>query len=150
MSRPAKWQISQLWSNINRLKLTEEEKKDIVVSYTKDPQRTSFTHLTFEQARDLLEKLKNEVDKLNGGDECNRIRRRIIAIAHNMGWHLYDEHDRVILNGDKPVIDMDRINVYCLTHTAAKKVLNDMTKEELQATAVQFNQYYLTTIKAKK
>jgi hypothetical protein len=68
--------------------------------------------------------------------EENKLRRKILAICHNLGWYIRDENNILVLDkNDKPKLDFNRIDQYCLTHSKYKKKLNDHTTSELTGKA---------------
>ena len=151
MSRPTHHQYSAIYAALGSLKWDRTVKEELVMSYTNDAAKVSLTDLTFEQASDLVkflnEKVRTQTD--NDKDACNSIRRRIIAIAHQMGWYVRDGDGQLILFFGKKKLDYFHLDNWLITHSKAKKALNDMNKSELVKAAVQINQYYLTTLNAK-
>ena len=125
------------------------------MSYTNDATKVSLNDLTFEQASDLVKFLNHKICTQTNNDQaaCQSIRRRIIAIAYQMGWYLRDEEGKLILRMKEgemvKQLDYGYLDGWLMNRTAAKKALNEMNKSELNAAAVQINQYYLTTLKAK-
>lgn len=133
------------------LKLGEEDKKNMVFSYTGDENKLSLKDLTFEQCADLVRKLNEQVspstaqpavNKDADKEACNKIRRGILAICHNLKWYKKDENDVLILKDGKPQLDYVRIDDFCLMRSSAHKKLNEMSKEELQKARYQFDQTY--------
>jgi hypothetical protein len=156
MSKPANWQYGAIHAALTKLKWDTEIKEGLVFNYTLDESKLSLKDLTFQQAGNLITWLNEQVGLQQPDDAkaCNSIRRRIIAIACQLGWFIYDKEGNLVMKmGSEGMlvkqVDYARIDAYCSGHTAAKKPMNKQNKEELQATAVQFNQYHLTTLKAK-
>ena len=147
MSQSTPQQYGRVYAALKMLKLGEDFKKDMVFSYTQDPDRLSLKDLDHDQCHDLIMKLNALVSPSTAAAEaapidpdkeaCNKIRRRIIAICHNMGWYRYENGIMVLKDGQKQ-IDYDRIDRFCVERTAAKKRMNKMDKAELQKTAAQF------------
>lgn len=63
-------------------------------------------------------------------------RRKIIAIAYNMGWEIPNP------KGGKPIADMKRINDWCIKFGFGKKKLNDYTTKELPTLVSVFEKVY--------
>ena len=166
MKYPTSNQYACIHIALKALQWDERVKEELVISYTGDPAKKSLKDLSYEQASDLIAFLNAQItpsvakphsnkklDKIS----ADKIRKRIIAICHNMGWYRRDENRRLILvpapdgalDGWKKLIDYDHLDNYLLTRSAAKKKLNEMNVAELNAAAVQLNRYYLTTLKAK-
>ena len=161
MSKSTTSQYGRVYAALKMLKLSEEDKKDMVFSYTQDKMKLSLKDLDFDQCSDLIQKLNKMVSPSSavtsppvlggarggkkGVDEDkeakNRIRRRILALCHNLGWYRPNEVKQ---------LDYARMDAYCLEHTGAKKELNKMSKEELQKAAYQFDQMYKNYITQTK
>lgn len=117
----------------NRLGLDKEAKAELVSQYS-EGRTESTTALSMEEARQLLLHLAPDGNnpapgktKTNGGA---RMRRNIIAMAHEMGWKL-----------ETGKADMERVNAWCLKQFGKKK-LNDYTCEELPKLVFAFKQVY--------
>ena len=157
--KPTSRQYSCIWIAIKALKWSDDAKEELVISYTKDAKKTSLTDLTFEQAEDMKNFLNG---LLNPSTEqpttnkdadriaCDKIRKRIIATCHNLGWYITDADGQLTLKDGKKQIDYTRINQYCLEHTAAHRAFNSLTKEQLQAAAYQFDRMLVNYLKPSK
>ena len=143
-------QYGRIHAALKMLKLGKEQKEDMVYSYTGDAAKVSLKDLDFDQASDLIGKLNEMVSPSTAqaspadADKaaCNKIRRSILAVCHNLKWYRKDENDVLILKNGKPQLDYVRIDDFCLMRIASHKRLNDMTKEELQTARYQFDQTY--------
>ena len=151
MSRPTRHQYAAIHAALHSLKWDSTVKEELVISYTGDASMKSCTDLSFEQASDLVKFLNDKVRTQTDDDKnaCQSIRRRIIAIAHQLGWYERNMDGILIIAGGNKRLDYTHLDNWLLVHTKAKKELNKMDKKELHAAAVQINQYYLTTLSAK-
>lgn len=71
--------------------------------------------------------IKSIEENFKTDDKANRMRKKILAFAHNMRWELA---------GNK--IDMKRVNDYCCTYGYLKKPLNYYKPKELPLLVSQF------------
>ncbi len=82
----------------------------------------------------------NETD----AEKMNKARKKILSYCHTMGWYKITEAGEYILNkNDKPQLDFERIDAYCLKYSPCHKKLNDHTLAELTgrgALVYQFSQ----------
>ena len=100
-------------------------KEDMVYSFTGG--RTDRSRLmTDDEARAMIAHLQSLAD-----DKANRMRRKIFAICHTLGWYMRDKNHELILNNGRPVIDTDRIDAFCLQRGPFKKPLQEHTAKEL-------------------
>lgn len=100
------------------------------------PQKTALVHshsggrhthvkeMVFADAR-LLELNLLELD-----GQMNKMRRRLIAMAHQIGWKIAGENKA----------DIERLDRWCTTYAAAS--LNKMTKDELSKAITAFEQMF--------
>lgn len=85
--------------------------------------------------------------KESNQDKLNRLRRNVLRYCHEMGtWYLKDADQNIVLKNGKPVFDYSAIDAYCLTHSAAKKKLNDHNVDELTKLIFQFKKMTQNTI----
>lgn len=107
-------------------------KQTLVHSFTNGRTQHS-SDMNFEEASGLINYLKTQ-DKETQQKE--RMQRKIISLAHDMGWHLPGTQK----------INMQRINDWCTKYGHAKKPLNDYTLQELPTLVTQFKKVYNTYI----
>lgn len=121
---------------INKLGLLKN--KAIIVSGICFGRTESIRELTDTEVGYLIEYLNNEQRKKNGdNDAANRQRRKIIALAHQLHWHLPGT-----LN-----IDMQRVNDWCIKYGYLHKKLNSYTEKELPTLVTAFTNMYNAEIK---
>lgn len=107
---------------------TAGEKAELMLTYSRGRTDTT-TGLYITEARQLL----TDLNRLLGNTEPpgEKLRRKIIGIAHDLGWEL---------PGGKA--DMKRINDFIAArgylHKYGKKKLNDYTEKELPGLVTQF------------
>lgn len=106
-----------------------EQKAALVSSYTQGRSESS-KDLTNEEAKQMIGYLAN-VANVNG-EAAQKMRRKIISMAHEMHWHLIGTQK----------IDMDRLNGWCANFGFGKKVLNKYTYMELPKLVTQFTAIY--------
>jgi hypothetical protein len=123
----AKSQIVKIHQFKNAFKLDEETYRDLINQYTNSRSNSS-KDMYWHEAAQLINYFDN-----CGNDSTNRQRRKMIGIAHTMGWNLFNE-----TNPLKPKADMDRINNWCVKFGFGHKPLNDYTTQELPKLITQF------------
>lgn len=132
------------------LNISDENKADLVASYTQH--RTESTaEMTMHEAAELityLNTLARNVEQPK--NTANQMRMAVLSSAHTLRWYLRDDASgALMIRNGQPVLDYARIDKYCITHTAAKKKLNDQTEAELQKTIHQFKQMAFAYLKRK-
>lgn len=113
-----------------------DQKKALVYAFTNGRSESS-KELTFAEASELIKHLR-------GNDSSHRMRRKIIKLAHEIGWKK---------EGSKE-IDMAAIDTWCKTYGYLKKPLNDYSRFELPRLVWQFEngpyKHYLHNLWATK
>jgi hypothetical protein len=99
----------------------------------------SFTNGRSESSRDMTEQEAKELvyyleNITTADDPANRMRKKIISMAREMGWELRTTTGKVA--------DMQRIRNWVLKYGSLKKPLNDYTINELPRLVTQFEQVY--------
>lgn len=124
-----------------------ENKANIIAGITKGRTESS-KELSFDETRLMITWLQTMPDLRRAQDDTlrqaqhdkeNRMRRKIISMAHEIGWHN-------LVNG-KWVIDMRSLNNWCLQHAYIKKELNQFTAAELPKLVSQFERVYKSFLK---
>lgn len=85
----------------------------------------SSKELTAVEMKALLESLSLETSD-------NKMRRKIIKLAHDKGWQVFDQRKA------KLVADMQRINNWCVKYGQFHKPLNEHDTKELVSLVSQF------------
>lgn len=104
---------------LNRTGLMEQ-KEALVMAFSNGRVKSS-RELAFQEAGALITHLKSL-------DKSHRMRRKIISMAHELGWKV---------PGTKK-IDMNAINAWCEKYGFGKKELNQYTEQELPKLVTQF------------
>ena len=116
----------------------DEYKRQLVKDYT-DGRETSTTKLRTAEAAMMITALeKMAPPKKPKDDPANRMRRKIISMAHEMAW---------TLPHDPKKADMKRINDWCRNSGYLHKGLNDYTERELPMLVSQFTKVHETYLR---
>ncbi len=105
------------------------QKADLVSGFT-NGRSDSSKDLTNEEAKKMIAYLNSTADIHN--EKSNKMRRKIISLAHEMHWHL---------SGTQK-IDMPRLNAWCVKFGYLKKELNKYRYNELTTLVTQFTAVY--------
>ncbi|MCX8018918.1 MAG: regulatory protein GemA [Chitinophagaceae bacterium] len=89
------------------------------------------SELTDTEARELCDYLRRQLPQGSTPEKANTMRRKIIAMAHQMGWKTPDGR-----------ADMQRINHWC-SQQWGKKPLNGYTLHELPKLVSIFEKVYI-------
>lgn len=65
------------------------------------------------------------------GDKADKMRKKILALCHTMGWYARTPAGALLLRNGKPVLDFGRIDAFCTEKTHCKKTLQAHTADEL-------------------
>lgn len=106
------------------------EKANIINGITKGRSESS-KDLSFDEARLMINWLKSQ-DKTSNDE--NRMRRKILSMAHECGWHN-------LVDGEWK-IDMRALDTWCVKYSYLKKELNKYTYLELPKLVTQFTKVY--------
>lgn len=116
--------FNTLLGSIGRAK----EKKDIIADFT-DGRTESTVDLSDNELRDLMAVLQQLAPKPE--DKANKMRRKIIAIAHQLQWYITDAEGTLILKRGKAQIDYKHLDQWCVKHGSFGKVMNAHNVAEL-------------------
>ncbi|NJN27175.1 MAG: hypothetical protein HC819_14945 [Cyclobacteriaceae bacterium] len=127
-----KHQIIAIYAALGKAGLRDE--KDSIVGKFSGGRTHSVRNMSVVEAAELISALK-EVDPVYHKE--NKMRRRIISMAHEMGWHI---------PGSKQ-ISLARIDAWCKQYSYKRKRLNSYTYAELPRLVAQFEIVYTKFIK---
>ena len=116
-------------SYLLRVANLESQKETLVLSFS-NGRTESRAGLRFSEAAELIAYLQKEANEL---DTANRMRRKLIAKCHNLGWET-----------TPGTADMERLNNWCKTKGYLKKELMDYTATELPKLVSQFDKVYVS------
>lgn len=108
------------------------QKEALVLSVTKE-RSSSRKDLTDSEAIELINWLKIQPQPT---DDSDKMRKKIISMAHECGWHNFD------VSKGRWKIDMKRVNNWCVNYSYLKKELNKYSYEELPKLVTQFSKVY--------
>lgn len=110
-------------------KIGLRDAKEALVLDVSEGRTSSSRELTMREAMRLIRYLKAEA-----GDhgKAEAMRRKIIAMAHDMSWHL---------PGTKKV-DMIRLDAWMIRYSYMKKKLDQYSEKELPLLVTQFERVY--------
>lgn len=132
----------RLHAVLRRLGITDRDQIADMVEQATKGRTQSRKELTELEARGLIRKL-NETQKDNAV-RAQRMRRKIIAMAHELGW----QRDNA-LTGQRQA-DIERIDRWLTTYSGPKKPLKELTDaKETSKVVTQFENMYLSIIKGK-
>ena len=103
--------------------------KENIVAGISDGRTTSTRELTPQEAIDLIKYLKNQDQSEIAADV---MRKKIISLAHEMGWHVAGTRKA----------DMRRIDEWCKKFGYGKKSLDNYHYNELPKLVSQFESVY--------
>ena len=131
-------QIIKFNALLRELLLGEDIKRDLIYQFTKGrSDRTNDMH--YEEARMMISHLEDQkspslAKKQQDADAGQRMRRKIISIAHQLGW--------TDLKTGK--VDMNRLNSFLVQRGAVRgpkiKTINDYNNRDLSVIVTQFQQ----------
>lgn len=94
-----------------------KQKHDIAYSFS-DGRTVHLSDLTHTETMELVTYLRQLTGQ--SANPCDKMRRRILSIAHEMHWELPDGR-----------VDMERLNNWLLKYSAPKKALDGLSYNEL-------------------
>lgn len=117
-------QLKTINTLFSKLAIGEDQKRDMIGGFAGGRTRSS-RQLTKEEATQLVRHLKSlDPDEV----KAERMRRKIISMAHEMHWQKPRSND----------IDMTRVDGWCRNYGFGKKPLNAYTIQELPKLVAQF------------
>jgi hypothetical protein len=125
----------QLYSLLNNTRLMAQ-KANLVSGFT-NGREESTKGMTDAEAMAMIRYLRTQNNKKD--EAANRMRKRIISMAHEMGWHN-------LVDG-RWVADMRAIDTWCVLRSYLKKELNKYTADELPKLVSQFERVYKSFLK---
>lgn len=118
----SKSQRSAIFGYIVSLGISEEMRRDLTWAHT-NGRTASLREMRWDEAESLIKYLT----ELSGND-ANRLRKKMLAIAHQLGW----------TNNEK--VDVKRVNNWCIKYGYMHKSFNHYTSKELIKLITQFKQ----------
>ena len=119
-----KAQLIAINTLISKLGISPEQKKTMVSGFT-GGRSTSTRDLLKSEAVGLISHLKSlDPDE----KKAERMRRKIISLAHELHWH----------KSGTTSIDMLKVDGWCKKYSYLKKALNSYTLQELPKLVTQF------------
>lgn len=82
-----------------------------------------------------------------GEDAADKMRKKILAICHTLGWYQRDADGALLLRQGKPQLDFERINAFCTERTRFKKPLQRLSAAELPSVITSFEQLLKSDLK---
>ena len=131
-------QLKCLSTLVSQLKIGKEDKKVMVLGFSGGRSESS-KDLMSNEAADMIKHLKS-LDPLE--KSADKMRKKIIAMAHEMGWSSLTPNPSPNGEGRKTAkVDMKRIDDWCKKQFG-KKQLNNYTYKELTTLVAVFEKVY--------
>lgn len=111
------------------------QKESLVSSFTQG-RTTHSSQMNDAEADELITWLRSQAKP--SVNPANKMRRKILSMAHEMGWHT--------LQNGRYVADMHRINEWSLKYGYLHKPFNHYRHKELPRLVTQFENAYKTFI----
>lgn len=128
MAQLAKRYIIQIRAILSKKGIDEETKEEMVLQATAG--RTKSIRMMYtREAISLIRSLNGQEDTFQ--DKANQMRRKIIALCHEMGWQT-----------EEGKIDLRRVNAYCENRGHGRKPLNDYSLKELPTLVTEFEKLH--------
>ena len=137
MKEISKAQIGIIMAMINKLHL-KAQKEDIIMGASNE-RTISTRELTSDEANALIKYLKQQDPD---EQKAEKMRRKIISMAHEMGWA-----STTLSHQGKPKVDMERIDNWCVKYGFLHKKLNQYLYTELPRLVTQFESVYQSFLK---
>ncbi len=106
--------------------------KETLTATFSNGRATSTRELTDAEARQYIDYLNGKAATIPKTNVANKMRRKIISLAHSMHWHIPGSQK----------VNMARINQWCKTYGQYHKALNDHNIDELTNLVTQFTLVY--------
>lgn len=106
-----------------------DQKRELVGTYT-NGRTTGSAEMDDEEAGALIDHLERYAMTMEKSRKSNTMRRKIIAMAHQLGWTAHGK------------IDMARVNAWCVKNGFGHKPLNAYSYEELPTLVSVFETMY--------
>lgn len=125
------------------VKADKELKAALIAQYTGSNDKTSTRDLSYSQAYELIRDLQNSKDSSPIYLRSDKMRKKIISMAHDLGWQYYSEAKQ------KLCADMNAINAWCTKYGYLHKNLDDYSYTELPGLVSQFERMYKDKLSKK-
>jgi hypothetical protein len=138
MNRPkSPAQLQRIFGLLRTLNIDGTGRAQLVHQYTSG-RSSSAADLYAAEAVALIDALRQTLPAAAPADKADKMRKRIISMAHEMGWVLTNNGQRSTVNK----IDRPRINAWTLKYGYLHKQLNAYTVSELPTLVTQFENMY--------
>lgn len=140
-------QSNLLHKLLNETGLTKN-KPEMVYSFT-EGRTHSTAEMSYYECQAMIDHLRAKHSLTDDGQRANNMRRKIISICHQLGWY-EKKDDKLILKDGKPVIDMVRINEWCIKYSHQHKGLNAHSVMDLRVLVTQFERVLSSHLKKQE
>ncbi len=127
-------QVSYINGMYQKLGLAKPERLQELSQFT-GREIISTRYVFASEASELIPILKGLLGQIN--DPCDRMRKKILHLAHLMGWTLPTGKANIA-----------QVNAWCIARSTLKKPLNDHSAQELPALVTQFEMVYNNYLKS--
>ncbi|MDW8420126.1 MAG: hypothetical protein RML37_12015 [Chitinophagales bacterium] len=149
MSRPITPSANRLLHALLHKHGCMAHKAELVYGFTEG--RTEHSSEMYEQeAQQLIGWLRshfNDPAAPPQRDAADRMRKKVMAICHTMGWYQRDAEGNLVLRNGQPVLDWQRIDAFCTQRTQPKKPLRELTASELPSVITSFERLLKSDLK---
>jgi hypothetical protein len=111
-----------------KLNIAAEHKAELVLSFT-DGRTERSSEMTYAECQSFIQWCQSQLREEE--DKCQRMRRKILAICHELGWYKRDTGGQLYMHLGRPVLDFVRIDAFCVERGNAHKPLQHHTSGEL-------------------
>lgn len=118
------------------VKKDKEMKAQLISQYTGRNDKTSTRDLSYFQAKELIQKLQAAKNKTSINERADKMRKKIISMAHDLGWQIFCDKKQ------KLIADMKAINTWCVNYGLYHKKLETHSYTELPQLVSQFETMY--------
>lgn len=137
-------QNSRLHALLSKLGIMDQ-KADLCHQYSGGRTKSS-SQLSRNECQMLINFLKQQQPKKHT-DTADKLRKRILSVCHQLGWYQRDKNFNIVLNQkNKPILDIRRIDQFCVQRGKYKKPLNNHNVEELRKLVAQFDQLLYNSV----
>lgn len=113
---------------LTKLNIADEHKAELVLSFTEGRTEHS-SEMTYAECQLFIQWCQSQAREEE--DKCQRMRRKVLAICHDLQWYKCDSSGALIKHLGRPVLDFVRIDAFCKERGNAHKPLQQHTSAEL-------------------
>lgn len=128
---------------LGEMNADKELKQSLIYQFT-NGETTHSSEMSYQECDALILHLQKTTQQ-----SPDSMRKKILALCHQMNWYQRDPQGNLILKNGKPMLSYAKINNFCQKYGHAHKPFNRYTRQELPTLVTQFQNLFKSSLNSK-